>query len=104
MSRSTRKTPIHGITKARSESSDKQVWHGRLRAAERTRLAHDGEDHIPVHEHEVSDPYGMSKDGKRYVPSAVVEKMARSRVKNSGLVALEASKMRSRVLAKFKAK
>ena len=104
MSRSTRKTPIHGITTARSESADKQAWHGRLRASERTRIAHDGEDHIPVHEREVSDPWGMAKDGKRYLPKTAAENLAATMVKNAGLAALDATKMKTRILAKFKAK
>ena len=66
MSRSRRKTPIFGITTATSEAEDKRLWHKRLRAKTRDQLKADPDDPIPVDHREVSDPWGMSKDGRRY--------------------------------------
>ena len=66
MSRSRRKTPIFGITTATSEAEDKRLWHKRLRAKTRDQLKAGPEDHIPVDHREVSDPWGMAKDGRRY--------------------------------------
>lgn len=65
MSRSRKKTPIHGITTAVSEKEGKRIWHKRMRARERDRLITDPESE-PTHEREVSDTWGMSKDGKQY--------------------------------------
>lgn len=66
MSKSFRKTPIFAIAICPSEKKDKQLWHRRFR-----RAAHQspnaGEDH---HYREFSNPWGMSKDGKRYWANA----------------------------------
>ena len=68
MSRSYRHQPIRAITTSRSEKTDKRIWHARLRARERTRLesasAEQLEAHAGTRPREVSDPWGMSKDGK----------------------------------------
>lgn len=66
MSRSIRKTPIFGITMARSEANDKRLWHKRWRARERTQLATVGADtdHVTVHRNAVSSTWHMAKDGK----------------------------------------
>ena len=65
MSRSRKKTKIHGITTAESEAEDKRIWHKRMRARERDRLIADPESE-PTHENEVSSKWAMAKDGKRY--------------------------------------
>lgn len=66
MSRSHRKTPICGITTARSEKFDKKMWHKRLRTKEKIRLEHeDTEDFIPIHKHKVGNVWSMQKDGKQ---------------------------------------
>lgn len=65
MSRSRKKSKIHGITTAESESVDKRIWHKRMRAAERDRLITDPESE-PTHQNEVSSTYAMAKDGKHY--------------------------------------
>ena len=70
MSRSRRKTPIFGITTATSEAEDKRLWHKRLRAKTRDQLKAGPEDPIPVDHREVSDPWGMAKDGRRYWKNA----------------------------------
>lgn len=70
MSRSRRKTPIHGNTTASTERWDKQEWHSRFRSKERqklhillTKIEH---EHITTHYLEVSDTWGMAKDGRHY--------------------------------------
>lgn len=70
MSRSYRKTPIIGITTAKSEKGDKKVWHSRWRARERTLISSSTPEHLesylPVLEIEVSNTWQTSKDGKQY--------------------------------------
>lgn len=70
MSRSYRKTPIHGITTAASEKADKQTWHSSFRSRERQKLhrfiTRPDTEHITTHALEVSDVWGMAKDGRRY--------------------------------------
>lgn len=65
MSRSRKKSPVTGITVADSEAQDKRLWHKRLRAMTRARLAHE-DDPFPVAVNEASSPWLMSKDGKRW--------------------------------------
>lgn len=66
MSRSRRKTPICGITTARSEAFDKQVWHRAYRRAERVRAEHDP-DSEPHDQREFTSAWVRQKDGKQYV-------------------------------------
>ncbi|CAI3235177.1 hypothetical protein DWUX_1502 [Desulfovibrio diazotrophicus] len=51
MSRSVRKKPIMGITICPSERDDKQIWHRRWRAHQRTAMAStpldDEDDNLP---------------------------------------------------------
>ena len=65
MSRSRKTSPFHGATTARSEKADKQRWHRVLRRRQRQALKAGQEPPII---REVSDPWNMSKDGKRYAP------------------------------------
>jgi hypothetical protein len=67
VSRSRRKTPICGITKAASEKFDKTVRHRKLRAAERGRLAANLESE-PSSEVGISPSWGQ-KDGKQWIGS-----------------------------------
>jgi hypothetical protein len=62
MSRSRKKTPIHGITTARSEKQDKRHANRALRARARSSMAH-GDEVAPALR-EVSDVWCMDKDGK----------------------------------------
>ncbi|RRJ96005.1 hypothetical protein Ga0100231_018805 [Opitutaceae bacterium TAV4] len=68
MSRSRRRTPCGGITTARSEKSDKQDAHRRLRTRLRSALARQQEqpeaDSVWPGPRDVSDPWAMAKDGK----------------------------------------
>jgi hypothetical protein len=69
MSRSIRKTPIFGITRAASEKKDKKIWHSRFRHASKQKLraCDDLDTMVDVAAKEVSNPWLMSKDGKRRV-------------------------------------
>lgn len=64
MSRSRRKTPIFGMTTARSEERDKVQAHRDERRAVRAAIAEDAD--LMPHTREVSDVWGFAKDGKRY--------------------------------------
>lgn len=73
MSNSYRKKPIRANTGSESEKSDKKEWHQRMRAHSRDLLKKcevmNDEDLEGVNFPEVrdvSDKWGMSKDGKRY--------------------------------------
>ncbi len=67
MSRSRKKTPIHGIAVCDSEAKDKRIWHKRMRSNERDRLIVDPEG-VQTHRHDVSSRWTMGKDGKGYFP------------------------------------
>lgn len=64
MSRSRRKTPITGMTCAKSEKADKQAAHRRTRVAARCMLARGDEAPPPVRLTE--NPWSYAKDGKRW--------------------------------------
>lgn len=66
MSRSRRRTPVCGITCARSEAYDKRIWHKRARARIRVLIYRHCPDDTPVLDHrEVSNPWAMAKDGRQ---------------------------------------
>lgn len=54
---------MRGTTGVKSEKFDKKFWHRRFRKAVRRRLEA-GHEVLP-HFRELSDPWGMGKDGKR---------------------------------------
>jgi hypothetical protein len=60
VSRSCRKTPIVGITTARSEKGCKRAWHSRFRALKR-------QDIEATDERLASNPWAMAKDGRQWV-------------------------------------
>ena len=68
MSRSKKHAPYQANAGARSEKADKQQWHGALRARDRGIFARAplGEDVVVTVAHDVSDPWGMAKDGRSY--------------------------------------
>lgn len=67
MSRSFKKTPISGNAIAPSEKKDKETWHRRLRRRVHAALHRtDPDEYIEIDRREVSDPWNMAKDGKRY--------------------------------------
>jgi hypothetical protein len=66
MSRSCRKTPIVGITTAASEKRDKQLANRRLRRVVKRVLRDEPEAQVLPLKREVSDVWGMDKDGKRW--------------------------------------
>lgn len=79
MSRSRKKTPIHGITTARSEKDDKRMAHGKQRAAEKqaiTKIMGGEEVPLPL-QRETSNPYTFEKDGKMIFDPAEYPKLMR---------------------------
>lgn len=78
MSRSRKKTPISGVTTARSEAFDKQTWHRAYRRAERVRVSADPESE-PRHINEFTSAWDRQKDGKLYYEksSPYISKMMR---------------------------
>ncbi len=64
MSRSCRKTPIIGITTARSDKPFKADEHGRERAAVRRRLCINADDTGLPHAKAFGNPWAAPKDGK----------------------------------------
>ncbi len=66
MSRSRKKTPIGGITTARSERQDKRLANRKVRRHVRVALvAHSDRDVLPDLR-QISNVWTMAKDGKRY--------------------------------------
>ena len=63
MSRSRRRTPIAGISKAQSEKQDKRFANRKYRRTAKNAVAADSE--VPERR-AVSNVYSMAKDGKRW--------------------------------------
>jgi hypothetical protein len=104
MSRSRRKTPIFGVTSAKSEKQDKQIWHSRLRSRVRTDLASVPPDQLecyiaPVSK-EVSSVWSMAKDGRRYFHPANQAAIA-TRVAARGKTSIERQSLKIRLLKKW---
>jgi hypothetical protein len=66
MARSRKKTPMSGITSAKSEKADKLSAHRKERRKVRSRLSTDVEPDILPHRREVGDVWSFAKDGKKY--------------------------------------
>ena len=64
MSRSRKKTPIHGHTTARSEKEYKSKANRKLRRLVKSKLK-TRREHLP-HLREISNIYNFNKDGKSY--------------------------------------
>lgn len=105
MSRSQKKTPIFGIAGGKSERADKKIWHGRLRALERSALASstDLDDHMATTEREASNPWTFAKDGKSFWPPQR-QKVVAERLAQAGKTKKERSSLANRWLKKFNAK
>jgi hypothetical protein len=67
VTRSRKRTPIGGIVSARSEKDDKRAYHRRERRRVREVLATTPEPDSLPHRKELSDPWIMAKDGKRFL-------------------------------------
>jgi len=63
MARSTRKTPVRGITTADSEKADKAASHRKLRRVAKQMITPTLETPLPT-EQQLTDPWSMAKDGK----------------------------------------
>lgn len=107
MSRSQRKTPIFGMTSARSEKRDKQLWHRALRTKEHHRLTglrDEGEAFLPLTENQVMSPWSMAKDGKQYWPCKRQLVVARRIAEAKTSSEISRKQMAVRLLAKWRAK
>lgn len=110
MARSRRRTPIFGITTARSEKLDKKSWHRRLRAQSRDQLkgidassAEEADGLVPVDVRDVSNPWSMAKDGKHYWSPSRQQAFA-DRMAQTGQSIAEQISLRARYLHKAMAK
>lgn len=63
MSRSKKKTPICGVSTARSEKADKQASHRKIRRRVRQTDVESGDVALPL-ERQLTNPWSMAKDGK----------------------------------------
>lgn len=106
MSRSHRKTPVYAVTKARSEATDKRLWHQRWRARVRNQLAAAGPDGDPqpLDRRLVSDPWNMDKDGKLWIGPRRLRAAAESAAAHAGRSEPERKSLRARLLSKWRAK
>ena len=77
MSRSKRKTPIHGVTLSNSDKDYKRKANRRLRAANKAIVRRDGAESELVLVRNVARTWGMAKDGKRYFDAAKYPHMMR---------------------------
>jgi len=76
MSRSRKKTPVHGITTASSEKQDKRLYNRRFRRVVKQLLRQNPECEVLPHLREYSNPWSMDKDGKvRFDPAKHPELM-----------------------------
>jgi hypothetical protein len=66
MARSRKKTPISGITTARSEKQDKRLANRKVRRAVKQALAGSGDVDVLPHRRELTNPWTMAKDGKAW--------------------------------------
>lgn len=67
MSRSRRRTPVCGITTARSEKEDKIAAHRRERRRVHTVLGVEPARDLLPHRRELSNVWSYAKDGKQYL-------------------------------------
>jgi len=70
MSRSTRKTPIYGMTNCKSEKQDKKIWHSRWRCHERVAIGQislsELDSYQTILKNQISSTWDMGKDGRQY--------------------------------------
>lgn len=104
MSRSRRKTPIFGMTNAKSEKRDKKAWHSRMRARIRTVLTamppEQLDGYVAPIEDEVGSVWSMAKDGKHYFLHDRKIAIA-TRVAAKGKTAIERQSLKTRLLKKW---
>lgn len=106
MSRSYRKTPIFGITSARSEADDKRLWHKRWRSRQRDQLAsvEPESEILPIHRNAVSNVWSMAKDGKSWFSLRHQQEVAEDTAARRSKLQSERSALQTRLLAKWRAK
>ena len=106
MSRSRRNTPIFGHTNARSEATDKRLWHKRWRSRERGQLSvlPYGSEHIETLRHEVSSTWVMAKDGKSWFSPDRQREVAEQISSRRAKLLPERKLLQARLLAKWRSK
>ena len=108
MSRSRRKSLIVGHTKKRSEHDDKQLWHQRWRAHERTVLTTASPDALEAHQtvtrYQVSNPWLMDKDGRSWWPPEKRNDLAMRIALEKGRTPRERAALETRLLRKWMGK
>lgn len=108
MSRSRRKTPIFGNTKQRSERQDKQLWHRRWRARERTALTSASPEALDGYQtitrNQVSSTWLMDKDGHLYWSDEFRAALAKRFASEQGCTPRERAALETRLLRKWMAK
>jgi hypothetical protein len=76
MGRSRKKTPVHGMTTARSEKKDKRLYNRRFRRVSKQALQVSPHQEVLPNLREYSNPWCMDKDGKvRFNPKTHLEWM-----------------------------
>jgi hypothetical protein len=76
VSRSKKKTPVEGITGARSEKQDKRLYNRRYRRTCKQAVHVSPERELMPHLWEYSNPWAMDKDGKvRFDPKLYPKRM-----------------------------
>jgi hypothetical protein len=66
MTRSRKKTPIGGVTTARSEKHDKRLANRWVRRAVKQALATSVDVDVLPHRRDLTNPWTMAKDGKMW--------------------------------------
>lgn len=67
MSRSRRKSPVRGVTGARSEKTEKRKLNRALRNRTKRKIMKDPELEVPPDPRELKDVWDMAKDGKYFL-------------------------------------
>jgi len=96
-----------GHTKCRSEHFDKVIWHKRWRTQERIKLSsgiNHLDDHLTVDRREVSNPWSMGKDGKRYFSLNRQTRTAKEIANRYGQNPKERSAIKKRILHQWMGK
>jgi len=77
MARSVKRTPVSGITTAKSEKYDKRMANRKLRRAVRQALHRAECVEVLPHRRELTDPWTMAKDGKMWFDATRFPKLLR---------------------------
>ena len=108
MSRSTRKTPIYGMTNCKSEKQDKKIWNSRWRCHERVAIGQislsELDSYQTILKNQISSTWDMGKDGRQYwtheSQNRIANMLATRLTKSPG----EIKKIKERLLHKWNSK